>query len=546
MSYFFEQEMLKLPEIQRMEKEDEFVSQYLMDLSFKSKTEMMRKQMQEGATPKSIDTSKAFKEYQSVEAPSQDEFSRGFERMRVKGEISTWFVFACRVLIDVQDILGEKISQGWKQLQETAVKSRENLHARVENDVMIVDGERWRHGHGDDIVMKLWSDCTMLEHDITGKMKQSWIREKYPNGPQRFFQSYEEAIADKPELAGCIPTDLVGNEIPDEELKAFREKAKQFNLQPIEPSQEESFLHKRNPIYCGFKLFELYLDIEAAGVFLENHHKVLFCAAHLYNAAVKTGLLKKRWPEMDFVIQTHIGMLFAGKAPENEREFCSRFCLQLGMSTSKLARNTRTNRKFASKNVFRAGKFNGPEMANAKATNIFRQYFSNGKSLEQCLHQLQTLIEEESTAKSKPKALSRQRYHHQLTPIQLLMYTKSYLPDPIQQIQIDYISLVRTCSKLLPLVRIKLQAELDEETHAKRSNEDSNDVGLLLMTMTILNEAADVQEVSEELFRKEMKIVGPIIGGPQLQATAEVMDKFIEKIVARDEMRKIKAEKPKP
>ncbi|KAF4632949.1 hypothetical protein G7Y89_g5173 [Cudoniella acicularis] len=40
----------------------------------------------------------------------KDELSSGYDKLRQEDEVSTWLVFACRILLDIQDILGSEVS----------------------------------------------------------------------------------------------------------------------------------------------------------------------------------------------------------------------------------------------------------------------------------------------------------------------------------------------------------------------------------------------------------------------------------------------------
>jgi hypothetical protein len=271
-------------------------------------------------------------------------------------------------------------------------------------------------------------------------------------------------------------------------------------------------------------ILELGVEIEHAGLTLSNHHQSIFVVAHLYNALQQTKRLKTRWPEMDRVIEAHMKTFFAGKLPENETDICSRCVLQLGFSTRQITRNLR-ERRSPFQQAFRQGMQNGPQMANTKMSEIFRQYFQKKTTTDQYLYQLEALIEETFALKTKLKTRLRQR---QLTPLQLLTHIQSYFPTVASTIQIDYIELVRTCTTLLRQIKAKITGILGIDYPMGLGDGDSNEPGFIIMVMDILSEAAHMRETQEEILKIKQR--DELIMGPQLEVTGMVMAKFIEKL----------------
>jgi hypothetical protein len=161
----------------------------------------------------------------------------------------------------------------------------------------------------------------------------------------------------------------------------------------------------------------------------------------MYNAAKQVEFLKQTWPEMEKIMSKHVGVLFAGKLPEKEKEFISRFCICFGYSPRHAARDFRGSEK--PHKLIHNKTRGGPVLAKTKATDVFRPYFDNkqrvfnpsleGRTpLEEALYQLEAMIEAEKVrGSSKPKAHSKRQFQNQLTPIQLLEHIRDFLPESI-------------------------------------------------------------------------------------------------------------------
>lgn len=172
---------------------------------------------------------------------------------------------------------------------------------------------------------------------------------------------------------------------------------KDMNIEAIPAPLPNNFIYVMNPFICGFKLFELALDVNTAGIALENHHHSIFLICHLYNAVLQLGLLQTNWPEADRLIERHIDEMFAGTLPTTEIDQSARLQWQLGYNTTQMPRTPHQ----LSRLKLRPGMENGPQLSSSKATQIFRPYFDKKTSMEQCLSDLETSIRTESVSKAK-------------------------------------------------------------------------------------------------------------------------------------------------
>lgn len=485
---------------------------------------------------------KAHAETRRIELPIPDELNRGLKKLRREGEISAWIVFASRVLLDIKDIVGDKMGQSFHHMTSVAKTSKEKLHSRVQGIALITEGEQWATRDG-PAVLKLFENCQIMAVPFFQKMKESWLREMAPQN--QMWHSLDSMNAEQREAVQELMK-ARGIDFAPPELQT---KIQQFNIETIKPSTIPSFIYAANPIYCGLRSFELALDTEYVGLALANHHQSIYLVAHLYNAMLQTDILKIRWPLMDRIIELHIGTYFAGKLPETEKDITSRCTLQLGFSAQGFARNPRNRNKTTFKHAFRPGMENGPQIAPTKMAQIFRQYFQKQKTIDQCLYALEAHIQNETAHSqsgsqvliTKQQGKKPKLYHRQLTPLQLLSHIQSYLPSCIPAMQIDYLTLVRTCNALLRDIRSTINAALSissqgvvhPEKTAASNGGDSYDGGLLIMVLDILNEAADCKDVQDDVLRGKLKR-RILRGGPQLDLAGVVVTEFIEKLLEKE------------
>ena len=121
-SYIARPELLELPEIKKAEKEHLLLSQMLIDSSL---TDLI--------VP-------ALKEQRGRKAPPEDEFSDGLLKLRKEGEVSAWIVFACKVVLDIHDILGADVKRGYRELSNAGAAAMEILDFHPEGAELMPGG----------------------------------------------------------------------------------------------------------------------------------------------------------------------------------------------------------------------------------------------------------------------------------------------------------------------------------------------------------------------------------------------------------------------
>lgn len=119
MSYISCPELLVLPEVKRWEGEAVRLTQMLMDMSSHDIFQKVFKDRKE---------------------PVQDELSTGLHKLR-NGEVSVWIVFAARVCLDIQAILGNKVWKPYETFKTAANAASAVLDMRVEGMSLFLVGQ---------------------------------------------------------------------------------------------------------------------------------------------------------------------------------------------------------------------------------------------------------------------------------------------------------------------------------------------------------------------------------------------------------------------
>lgn len=298
------------------------------------------------------------------------------------------------------------------------------------------------------------------------------------------------------------------HEISSAQSKQYEENYKRLSPKPIWPNKDPNFATNRNPLYCGTILLNLAALTEEAGVALANHHLSIFATVHLYNALRQMGLTQIRWPEMDKIIENHIGPIFAVSIPTTPEDMQSRMFYRLGsVSNSKI---------YDKKQPWK--------IHSSPVTHTLMQFFESKEPLEKIFHQLEEQIHnKEQSLVARPKSNSqvsqkRTTYRRQLTPFQFISKLEKYIPTVLPDMTINYIALTKTCNELLRGIRGALRRKLNARYDSKQTPGDSNDHGLALMVAAILHDNSNAA--------KSVRKDETFGGGPQLRVALEMFEEF--------------------
>ena len=494
MSYYSRPELLELPEIKKWEEEDTFLSQLLMEMSFNDNIRKAQCQIRKS------------------EPPVEDELSRSLRNLREKGEVSIWNVFASKVAWNIHEVMGKGINRSYRELKSAGTAAQTLLDFKMVGNALVPTGERWPEKDG-RLCLELYDMLQVsIVNDLHQLMREQWNKSGRAPAAHSQFHSFDEL---DPETREWLYQQLRarGHKIT-EPPKEMKENIKRIGLDPIKPNSNASFIYTHNPLHCGTMTYNLAIRMEEVGIALANHHVSVFLIAHLYNALRQTEVVHGKWPEMEKLIEQQMGILFGGNFPKTPKEIHTRFAIHLGLSAKNFARNRRPTK--ATMQPWAAGKKAGPKFLQDKTSQVFHRYFDK-EPLEQCLYRLEAVAHDNARVESMKKMMSRKF----LTSLQFISQVREWFPGAVSNIQVDYITLTRTCNTLLRPIRTRISRDLDVQ-HPISKGDDSNDAGFVIMVLDILGEASDSQFFMEEVLRSKKQLPG----GQQLQIAGEVLQEF--------------------
>lgn len=443
--------------------------------------------------------------------PKEDELTKGFYQLRREGEVSTWIVFAARVLLDIRDIMGKDMSRSHKEQVAAGFAADKTLNMTVVDGALTPTGERWKARDGEHL-MNLWS---LLQYytikDPFPLMKQKWLAEK-----AHVVNQYTPVNELPPEMLAEARRHYQsqGRDVQFELPPQLAGGLQKVGLRPIKHAGDPNFLRTQNPLASGTQMFQICLAMEHAGTTLANHHQAIFAVSHLYNAMRQTKLLEATWPEMEELIERQILELFSGQLPETPKDFHHRFALRLGFSAQQFAKNKRTHNR---KQLYNHAHKDGPQMSDTPTSQILQEYIQNKEPMARCLYRLETTIQDSAR---ESKKVDKRLAKRQLTPLEALGQIREWLPTVLPIMKLDYIKLTRTCNRLLKLMHARIGSELEIE-HTLIQDGDSQEYGYCIMALSILKEVGDAKFIQEDILKCRGSDV--IEGSPQLEVCADVM-----------------------
>ena len=444
--------------------------------------------------------------------PVEDEFSNSLERLRKEGEISVWIVFASRIILDIQDLLGTDVENVYEELRSVTQNALKVLDFHVEGDELVPggNGECWHVKDAD------------LPLNIHNSLKYWVVQAPLPS---------VKAMCDQQGVGQHTRIDDLPQETREQVLKEARARgihndnvlpehnatAEKMDLKPIKPAKDPNFLYAKNPLYGGTLMFNLALDMEKAGITFANHHLTIFAMAHLYNILQQTKVIPGKWPELDRIIQLHIGQLFAGQLPTKPSECHTRLSIRMGTTANAFARNQRASK--SSSKLRGKGMKHQPKLILSESSEILREYSGHKEPMNKSLHRLEAVIQDRGAEEKTAQKRS-------LTPLQFLAQVREWLPQVMTDTRTDYVTMTRTCNKLLKRVRRRIHQQLDY-LYPSVDEGYSNDHGILYMVASINYQAAETQIAQEHMVRERDRENLP--QHPHLEVAGEILQEFIDK-----------------
>jgi hypothetical protein len=248
---------------------------------------------------------------------------------------------------------------------------------------------------------------------------------------------------------------------------------------------------------------------EKAGLILSNYHTVTTLIAHLYRETQRSGLLSKAWPVMDQTIELHFDVLFNGKLPTSAREAYIRFQKLMGLSTTE-----RPNRHQ------RGNPYKEPQCKRVPFSEATRPFLEREADFHTCLGHVESLIQAQRGLVHHESKHKRRSARRKLTPLELLIQIKEFLPSQMPKIQYDYISLTRTCYMIIKSIRMQIKRDLSVD-HPLYPEEDSVQLYNPQMVLKIMKEARDVHNVTRS--RQET-----LPQSPQMEVVARILKGYLD------------------
>ena len=488
-------ELLPLPETQKAEREDEFLTQMLMDLAL---DEQLR------TNPDSA---------QLLEPANEDELSKSLRMLVKSGYQTVGGTFAARMLLDIHDFLGEDVGRGHKELINEACRVVNLFNpSEIEDQTLQPDGATLVESESNCLLSIKTLELAkgrILQHPL-GLAKEQLL--KVAGKSEVYVTACPTKDVSSANVEQVLQSPATGTPDTDQHNKAswrLVEGPMLDNFLPIKPSTDPDFLYSHNPVHCGTMSLQLAISLETAALALANHHKSIFGAAHLYNALLQANLLQDRWPEMDALITFQITPLFCGELPKTFDEMHSRISLRLGASVMNKARNRRVAHQFI------PSKTGLPNLICSELSTIFRPYFDDGAPIEASLSRFEKLARAKRSKATKKEAAKRQ-----LTPLEFLAEMQEWIRQALPSLRIDYMTLTRQCTALLENVRRALDRAAAAFTWADRGQPDP---GLNFLVRFIIDEARRSPRLNPDL--RKLKAQGD--KQPALVVASRVFGEFL-------------------
>ncbi|KAF2498189.1 hypothetical protein BU16DRAFT_615270 [Lophium mytilinum] len=496
LNYVRRPELLDDPRIQKFMKQDEFLCQVFLDMTLEEGIRRPGKKVR--------------REINSL-APHlaleyDDPFHSIMRQVWSEGTVTTRMVFAAQVLWDMSEICYSAPSP-LDIMKAASGQVQDSFKFFVDSSgTLDTEDVRWL-SKDQGLIMKIY-----------GRMSFNLVQP-----PVSMLKAMAmKGLTTQPKMGHSFPSEMFNNpgRIAKWEGNAKKIKADQMT----EPNKDASFLLKANPLYAGTLLLDVAAMVEEAGVALANHHLSIFCVAHLYNALRRFGLLDVNWPDLERIIELHKGAIFANDIPSISNEMVARFSYRTGLSTP-------NSRRFETKKPWK--------FQTTPATQALRGFFGTKEPMSRLMDNLRTQAESHELKIDDPvlersdlPKTGRSSKTLTLTPRHALVEMGRYIGAILPDIELDYVTLTRTCNKLLRQLRSRIRSEFGIDYPTIREYPgDSNDHSVMLVVLGILTEANDVSKKRSK--RKKTKNEEPHDmwkNAPQLILARDMLKKCVEPV----------------
>ncbi|KAI1332921.1 hypothetical protein F5Y16DRAFT_130458 [Xylariaceae sp. FL0255] len=457
-NYIHDLDKMNLPEHVKLLKDDEVLTQILMDLQIPDRVRDDR-----------IEKS----HLDLLEAAQEDIMLRTLRPIWREEKLTVAAVVASQLLLDIIDICGD-LSKFPDQLLYSNVHGHESFDFQVEGQGTMKTGRLNWPQSGEKSLLSIYTLMGKIGRSglpaMKGLLMQTCQTPKmymHSDMPSKMkMMNSQQGLPPSPELAARIDS---------------------LKIQCIQPASADDFSITHNPVASGSTLLKLLIEYQVAGLSLANHHLSIFHSAHVYNALQQLKLLDVKWPIMERIIKIHKRPLFANDIPTKTSDMADRLAYRLNVGN--------TQRRF-----FEDEKWT---MREAPGTEIFKSLLDNDVSDDRALWQVQShmqKLEDGPKQKSKAEGKSLPR-RHSVTPDVFLERVEHTISQELDDVSIDYIRLTKSCIRLIDTFRRMWNIELerngvdDVRFETKRLGGNSNDFGHMKMCYEALMEAKNVRSM---------------------------------------------------
>lgn len=335
---------------------------------------------------------------------------------------SIWMVTACQINMDIMDILGSSIEAGLEDFKQRLEADKASIHTFLKN---------WN----------LRDACKCPTSLVT---EASDVRRILIEGAEDQYEKARTSIQTNAQVNGRDPP------LP-------------FNV------------HRACPVPTGGLIHISAAQTHLFGVRLCNFGAMVLSVAYLYRAALKSGALKKKWADMEFVIQTHStkSRPFVLEPKEGTTSMAKCFGLALGVKLNAFRRGQRPrlpSSAFIEQHV-RQLKTEWPLQ---RAIDAWQKDQTQGAALfvAAAIESMKSLAKAEIESGELKDIRDQYEKSGKLAPHQLLRGFQEVYISHEMDLKFDYVTFFFTCARVLDAVRKNFECclmEIEKEYHADLS-----------------------------------------------------------------------------
>ncbi|KAI0138552.1 hypothetical protein F4776DRAFT_618877 [Hypoxylon sp. NC0597] len=468
-NYLQDLQKLDTPEHKKLQRDDEILSQLLLDLQLPDRGKGKRK------------PTKEMENIWMRQRLAQDIFLKALQPVWTEGKLSLTAVVTSQIWLDIIDVCSD-LPRFSKQLTYANAYISKSIDFTTTPDGELnptCGNLKWPKS-GEETLLAIYNIMKEIKTPVFPLMKNFMLQIRQT--PRLY--TWENTAPDLREKLN------VDERPPPEVQAAFQ----QINLDLIKPAPDDDFVITHNPLYSGTVMLRLLLAHQDAGLILANDHLGIFAAAHLYNALRQLKMIDQEWQLMERIIQLHKRALFTDVIPTTAKEIADRFAYRLNLF-------------YKQKRFFEDEKYKFHEPA---PTQILHSLLDTELSASQVLEQIeqQTELLNDKRRRSNPaKSLKpRQRQEQQLNLEEFIDSIRDMVSGAVDDASIDYVRLTERCVRLVDTFRrmwnVALESKgLDPRFESHKQGNDTHEYGLLLVCLEAFAKAKAARDLRKHTYR---------------------------------------------